>query len=63
MHFARQKEEGDGTRENKKVDGDAKAAARDPPSPRLRRIKGGDEAAGEEGAAPEFPVGAYRKSD
>ena len=27
---------------------DEKAAARDPPSPRLRRIKGGDEAAGGE---------------
>ena len=38
-----------GTCENEKTDGDAEAAAGDPPSPRLRRIKGGDEAAGEEG--------------
>ena len=38
-----------GTCEDEKIGGDAEAAARDPPSPRLRRIKGGDETAGEEG--------------
>ena len=34
---------------NQKTCCDAEAAARDPPSPRLRWIKGGVEAAGEEG--------------
>ncbi len=34
------------TRRAERVPSDAEAAARNPPSPRLRRIKGGDEAAG-----------------
>ena len=38
-----------GTCEDEKIGGDAEAAARDPPTPRLRRIKVWDAAAGEEG--------------
>ena len=38
-----------GACEDEKIGGDAKTAARDPPTPRLRRIKVRDAAAGEEG--------------
>ena len=47
------------TCEDEKIGGDAEAAAGDPPSLRLRWIKGGDEAAGEEGPVEEqriFPA-------
>ena len=53
-----------GTREDKKACGDAEAAARDPPSPRLRRIKGGEEAVGAQiGAAVRaVPLATFKTS-